>query len=209
MLTTILLGTLSLAQAQDTGSWGTKPFIRPEAGISSWSSGGTTATAVDLGAQAGVRFWQKKADDPSIQGLTRVRGSYLLGTASGVDVRVGAFAGPAWKNIRLQTGPDVYWNRYDWGAVELDPTLGLAWPVQAFSRLGPLGLTIGAQPSFFLSSDRRSVDWSEQSVPGIGDECTYFATAAIQAASLRLSISLTQTITAYGTQRGLGVGFRL
>ncbi|MFT4980137.1 MAG: hypothetical protein ACI8S6_006049 [Myxococcota bacterium] len=208
MLTMIVLSSVGLAEQSE--DWGTQPFLRPQAGLSSWSSSsGQTSTALNLGAQAGLRFWQKQQKRPRIQGLTRAAGTYLLSGATGIDLRVGAFAGPAWDKIRLQTGPDLYWNQYNWGGETLPSTLGLAWPVQAMTTVKGVSLTAGVQPAFFLQSERASVDWSQESIPGIGDECTYFAAAGLSLSSLRLNVSLSQTVTAYGSQRGIGFGVRL
>jgi len=211
MLPVILLSAVCAAQSvREYGDWSYQPYARPQFGLSTWTSGGTTRSATSLGAQVGIRFWEQKKRRPRIEGISRASGSYLLSNgADGLDVRVGAFAGPAWKKLRVQTGPDVYWNRYTWGNVTLDPTTGLAWPVQASTRLKGISLLAGLQPSFFLSSERDSVDWSEESLPGFGDEFTYFGAVGVSLGSLRFNVSLTQTITAYGSDRSLGLGVRL
>jgi hypothetical protein len=210
MLAFLLMSTMATAQeTQTAGDWRYQPFFRPQAGLSAWSGEAGTTTALNLGAQAGVRFKHKDRQNPGIQGVARARGTYLVSSAQGIDVRTGVFAGPAWERLRLQTGPDLFWNTYDWGFVELEPTLGLAWPVLALTNLGGVALSAGLQPSVFLRSDRASVDWSEQSVPGFGDEMTYFGSAGVALGSLRVNLSLSLTVTAYGMDRGLGFGIRI
>lgn len=210
MLMALVFSTAALAQsATELGNWHVSPFLRPQGSLSSWNDGNGSRTALQVGAQAGVNFREKADDLPRIRGQARVMGNALVNAASGVDVRAGVFAGPSWQQVRLQTGPDVYWNQYDWGNVVLPSTLGLAWPVQALTQWNGLSLSAGIQPSFFLRSERESVDWSEQTLPGFGDEMTVFATVATALGGLRLNVSASQTTTAYGTQRGLGFGFRI
>lgn len=192
-------------------AWAFNPFFKPEAGASAWtSSSGATSTALSLGAQAGLAFWQTQRKRPRIEGLTRVRGAQLFGSgATGTDLRLGAFAGPAWGKIRLQTGPDVYWNRYQWGTVTLDPTTGLAWPLQATADIEVLKVTAGIEPSFFLSSSRPSVDWDTQEFPGFGDEFTWFLGGTVGTKVAGINVTYAQTFTAFGVQRGFGVGLRV
>ena len=221
VLSLLLLLAPSAARAQaDDGAgpggntqedWKFRPFFKPEGGLSAWtSSSGQTSTAVSLGAQAGLYFWQTQRKRPRIEGLTRARGVQLFGSgATGTELRLGAFAGPAWGKVRLQTGPDIYWDRYQWGAVTLAPTTGLAWPVQATASLSALTLLAGVEPSFFLRSERPSVDWDTQDGFGFGDEFTWFVGGNVGTNVAGLNVTYSQTTTAFGVQRGFGVGVRV
>lgn len=205
-----LLAASAAWAAPENPDWDVKPFLRPEAGLSSWSSGQGSQTAVFLGAQAGLNVRQKTRQKPFIQGQTRIRGAQTFGTgASGTDIRLGAFAGPSWGIFRLQAGPDVFWNRFTWGDIELAPTTGVAVPVMALAGLKVVALSAGVEPAFFLSSDRPGVDWSEVDGFGFGDEFTYFAAAGIDVVAARVNVSYSRTQTAFGAQQGIGVGLRL
>jgi hypothetical protein len=191
-------------------SWGSEPYLRPQAGLSAWAgSGGGTSTALNLGAVGGMYYWQNASRSPILQGQARASGVKVFGSGvSGTDVHVGNFIGPSWSSLMLQTGPDVFWNEYQWGATELAPTLGLGWPLVASTGLGALEISAGVEPAWFISSQRPSVDWSEASVPGFGDEFTYTAGGGVSLDPMRLSVSYRYTVTAFGAQKGLGVGLK-
>ncbi|MEL6342351.1 MAG: hypothetical protein AAFV53_04415 [Myxococcota bacterium] len=193
--------------------WEMEPFFRPQAGLSSWASAsGNRRTALNVGAIAGSYFYQDRPNLPIIMGLGRVQASWLaFGGAdiSGSDVRVGVFAGPAWDRIRLRTGPDIYRDVYQWGLTTLAPTVGLSWPLSVSTGLGPIGLDAGIEPAFFLASDRPSVDWSQQDGFGFGDEFSYFIAGAIRGDGVNLGLSYSQTTTAFGVARGVGVNASL
>ena len=212
MLTPWLLTLLLAPSAQaDENRWGSEPYLRPQAGLSAWAgSGGGASTAVNLGAVGGLYYWQEQASSPLLQGQARVRGLKVVGSGvSGTDVRIGNFIGPSWSVLLLQTGPDVFWNEYQWGATELAPTLGVGWPLTAATGLGMLSVNAGVEPAWFISSARPSVDWDSESVPGIGDEFTYAVGGGLSLDVLRLSLSYRHTITAFGAQKGLGVGVKV
>ena len=169
------------ATTPQTPAWETKLFAQPVVGGTVFSSGGSTTTAVSLGAEAGLRYWQTRRKTPRWRGVARVAGAYVLssGDSSGMDVRVGNFIGPAWKSVGLSTGPDLFWNRYQYGSIELDPTLGLAWPLTATAWTQAFDVWAGVEPAWLSNADRR-VDWSTQDVPGFGHEFTYRAGLGVE-----------------------------
>ena len=193
--------------------WESEPFVKPEAGAQlNTNSGGTTAF-VTLGASAGARYWMVGGPPPRWSGQTRARGA--MGTGSGVsalDLRLGSFIGPRWKDLGLQFGPDLFWNRLETaGPQDLDPSVGLEFPVMAsytFSK--SLNVTAGFAPAWLADPDR-SVDWDEVSVPGFGDEFSYQAAANLNLQPLRLSVSYIYKIVATGVQQNVafGVGLQL
>ena len=79
----------------------------------------------------------------------------------------------------------------------------------ASSGLGAVSVSAGVEPAWFISSERPSVDWSSQSLPGLGDEFTYSVGAGVSIEPARLSLSYRHTVTAFGAQKGLGVGLKL
>ncbi len=205
-----MIPLLSAAALAGSPTWEVEPFLRPEAGLSVWAGSSGSTTAISLGAVGGANYWQSGKPLPLLQGTARVRGAKVFGSgASGTDVRVGNFIGPAWKSVVIQTGPDVFWSEYQWGLTTLEPALGLAWPARVGTGLGPLSVTVGVEPAWFLSSERAAVDWSAQSLPGFGDELTYMSSVTLSLDPVRFSLSYTRTITAAGAQQGIGVGLKL
>ena len=212
MLTPWLLTSLLTNTAQAEGPrWGSEPYLRPQAGLSAWAgASGSTSSAVNLGAVGGLYYWQEQTRSPLLQGQARLRGLKVFGSGvSGTDVRIGNFIGPSWSVLLLQTGPDVFWNEYQWGATDLAPSLGVGWPLTAATGLGVMSLNAGIEPAWFISSARPSVDWSSQSAPGFGDEFTYAVGGGLALDAMRVSLSYRHTITAFGAQKGLGVGLKI
>lgn len=189
--------------------WGKKPFVRPAVGASLFNDGSQTYTTVALGAQAGLNVWQEKPD-PKVVGTTRVLGQYIIGAgSSGYEVRVGAFAGPWYKVVGLRTGPDIFHNQYSFGAIDLAPTTGLSWPVIALLDFKVINLYGGVEPAFFFSSDRPGVDWGAEPSFGFGSEFTYLTGIGLDVDAFGVSLSYTDRITAFGHQKGFGIGFRV
>ena len=192
--------------------WESKLYAEPRLGGFMFTSGGQTSTGVSIGAEAGLRYWQVRHPRPVLRGVTRVAGDYVLTTsaASGMELRLGSFLGPYWKYAGIQTGPDLFWNKFSFGSVDLDPTVGVAWPLTVGAWTGQQELSVygGVEPAWLTNPDRR-VDWSEQSVPGFGHEFTYRAGVGAQVGGLALSAGYSYRITAGGGQHGLSVGVGL
>jgi len=198
------------AEAQDE-TWGTEPYLRPQAGLSAWAgASGATSTALNLGAVGGLYYWQNESRSPIVQGQARARGLKVFGNGvSGTDIRVGNFVGPSWSSLMVQTGPDIFWNEYQWGATELAPTVGVGLPLVASTGLGPISINAGIEPAWFIVSERPSVDWDTESMTGFGDEFTYSAGGGVNIDPMRLTVNYRYTVTAFGGQKGLGVGLKI
>ncbi|MCK6505391.1 hypothetical protein L6R53_18665 [Myxococcota bacterium] len=196
-------------QAKGPG-WETKLYAQPRVGGLLFSDGERTATGVSIGAEGGLRYWQVGRPRPVLRGVARVAGDYVLTTsdAAGMELRVGNQLGPYWKNVGLQTGPDLFWNRYSFGQVDLDPTVGLAWPLTALAWTRGLSVYGGAEPAWLSNPDRR-VDWSEQAVPGFGHEFTWLGGVGVDVGGLSLSLGYRYRITAGGGQHGVSAGISL
>ena len=222
MLATIhLLTTMAWANNNGKGKGkktgvNIKPYFNTHAGASTWTDGdgdgdgdGGVLIAPHIGAQAGLKFNQKKRQRPRLGGITRVSYTRAFSlNANSTDVRVGLFAGPSWKYLRLRTGPDYFYNVAQWGDTQVPEVSGLAWPAEVRFGKPKFQLTGGVQPSFYRGDARESVDWGETDAVGIGDEMTVYA--AFSAGRLaRVQLSVSQTTTAYGTQRGAGINFAL
>lgn len=188
-------------------------FARPEGGVVGWSDGTAagTVTAASVGGQAGYQYWRVGDPPPQWTGQTRVAGSWILssGNASGLDARVGSFIGPRWKYVGLQGGPDLFWNRWQYGGVVLDPTVGLAVPITATATLDAVSILGGAEPAW-LSNEERRVDWDQTDALGFGHEFTWFAGVGISVQGVSLGVQYRYHIQASGVQQGFsfGAGFR-
>lgn len=187
--------------------WKKEVYAAPSAGLTTWNDGTTTSTAASVGAEAGVHYWQVHKPLPRWQGTTRVAGDYIMGSnnVSGYDVRLGSFIGPSWKYAGIQFGPDVYHNQYRYGTTELPPTTGVSVPVTATGWFDPVTVYAGIAPSWFLSSERESVNWGEADSLGFGDEFSIRAGASLRVDKLRVGVDFVRTETAYGTQQGYGL----
>lgn len=191
-------------------AWETKLFFEPQLGGFAYVGSGGTTTGVSVGAQAGLRYWQTRRERPRWRGEARVAGAYVLSTGdtSGMDFRVGNFIGPYWKHFGVETGPDVFWNQYEFGATRLDGSLGLAWPLTAKAWTDDLSAWAGVEPAW-LADETRRVDWSEATLPGFGHEFTYRAGVGATLGGLSLSLGYSYKITAGGDQHGLSVGVNI
>ncbi|MFT5679347.1 MAG: hypothetical protein ACI8RZ_000251 [Myxococcota bacterium] len=207
MLTLVLV----LSAIAEEASWASEAYLRPQGGVSAWAgTGGGTSTALNVGAVAGMYYWQNESRSPILQGQARASGAKVFGSGvTGTDLHIGNFIGPSWSSLMLQTGPDFFWNEYQFGATTLAPTLGLGWPLTASTGLGAVSVNAGVEPAWFISSQRPSVDWDSQSVPGFGDEFTYTVGGGVSIDPARLSLSYRYTVTAFGAQKGLGVGLKI
>ena len=135
------------------------------------------------------------------------------GDATGMEIKLGSFLGPQWSGsggsyVRLQAGPDVFWNRYSFGDVTLDPTVGMAIPVMAFTGVKIIGVYAGFEPAWIDNEDRR-VDWDDQDAFGFGHQFSTFMGGQVNLGGMSVGLNYTRTITAYGVQRGVGVSMNL
>lgn len=198
------------------GRWGQDFYARPSLGGSSYTSNdGTTSTAVALGGEAGVRYWQLKNKSPIYAGRTRALAHYIVssGNATGMEVKVGSFMGPQWLGkggtyFGLSSGLDVFWNRYSYGDITLDPTVGVGVPFKAVTGMKIVGVYAGFEPAWIDNADRR-VDWSQQELFGFGHQFSTFMGGQVNLGPSSIGVGYTRTITAYGVQEGYGISMNL
>jgi hypothetical protein len=196
--------------------WGHEFYARPAVGGSSYTGAdGTSTTAIAIGGQGGVRYWQKKRGNPIWAGRSRAQLQYIVssGSATGMEVRVGSFMGPQWAGpsqsyFGLSSGLDVFWNRYNFGDVALDPTVGVGMPFVASTGLKLVGVYAGFEPSWIANEDRR-VDWSDVDEFGFGHQFSTFVGGQLNLGGMGVGLNYTRTVTAYGVQQGYGVSFNL
>lgn len=190
--------------------WDKQFHAKPLVGASMFSDGSALYTTIGLGGQAGFHFWQKKPD-PKIVGTSRLLAQGFLGGngLNGYDVRLGAFAGPWYKVIGLRAGPDFFYNTFTFGPYTLGASPGVSIPVLALLDFDVINFHAGVEPAFFFSPTRATVDWSQEDTFGFGGEFTYLAGVGIDVKALGISLNYTDAVTAFGRQRGYGIGFRV
>jgi hypothetical protein len=188
-----------------------KPSARPAVSAVLYSDGASTGALLGVGASVRLPFNQMVEKGPYWGGYTRAVGQVFLGPDfyNGYAVRVGAFAGPRLGPLRLDVGPDFFYDTYVYSGVTLDPVAGVGIPATGYIDFQKLMFYGGVEPSFYFSDVRDSVDWGSEDMFGFGDEFTYRVGTAINVDKLGLSIGYSHRITAYGPQRGVSFGIRL
>lgn len=155
---------LLAATALGAEGWGKpRPFIQPILGGGVVTVGNTTVGQVTGGVAGGFNI-AYRTESVKFVDTTRayVTGTYGIGSGSlGADVGVGSFFGPDFKVLRLQAGPEVFFNGYgDPNAIDYH----LAWsPGLALVGLGtltvvPKVLTVHGDvaPGWVFNSARQS-----------------------------------------------------
>jgi hypothetical protein len=186
--------------------WRSRFYARPMvAGSSFTGPDGETQTALGIGGEGGIRYWEVNKAFPRLRGRTRGTIEYImsLGT-TGMAVKAGSFMGPAWKNFALESGLDLSWDRYEWGDVTMEPTIGAGIPVIASAGIKGISVYAGLQPTWVNNEDRE-VDWSETDEFGFGDEFSTFLGGSIAIDDMSLTIGYTRRVTVFGVQQGYGV----
>ena len=191
--------------------WQQKFYARPLiTGSTFTDNAGNTSTAVGLGAEAGLRYWQVNTPLPRLRGRTRVAGQYITSTNSkGTEVKVGSFMGPAWEYFGLESGLDVSWDKYEWNGIPMEATTGYGIPFIATTGVSIITLYAGFQPTWLSNEDRR-VDWDKTDEFGFGHQFSTFAGVALSIDNMNVGVGYTRTVTTIGVQEGYGLtlGFK-
>ena len=199
-----------LAEAQDKKTsgvpWDVQPYWRPVAGISAFSSGGSTWVGARLGATGGVRYWKA----PWL-GRTRALAAWTTGSGgvSGLELRVGSFMGPHKKYGGLEAGVDLFWNRLSAGSTDLLPASGgVDLPFNV--HVGPEQFygVAGITPAILFSPERR-VDWSTTDAFGFGHEFAWQLGVGARVGRVGLAVTYSRRVVATGVYSGFGVSASL
>jgi hypothetical protein len=191
-------------------SWKKRFYARPAlSGSSFTSTDGTTTSALGIGGEGGVRYWEVGKPFPRLRGRTRGTGQYVVATnATGMEAKLGSFMGPWWKYLGLESGLDVSWDRYEWNGIQLDPTMGYGIPFIANTGIEFISVYAGFQPTFLSTAERR-VDWSETDEFGFGHQFSTFAGVHLTIDDMSVGLGYTRTVTAFGVQQGYGLSLNL
>jgi hypothetical protein len=189
-----------------------RPQLRPLVGANVFApSSGDAIALIGIGAAATVPARYDRPGPVDIVGNARVSGQYFLGSSksSGAEVQGGVFAGPQREILRLTLGPNVFWSRFQYGSLALDPVTGVGVPVIASADAKVVYAYGGLEPSWFVSGDRPGVDWSEEDGFGFGDEYAWLAGGGVNVGPIGLGINWSRRATAIGPQQGVGFSVRL
>jgi hypothetical protein len=198
------------ASKQQQSSWKKRFYARPMLSGSSFTSAdGTTTSAIGIGGEGGVRYWEVGKPFPRLRGRTRGTLQYVVSTnANGMEAKLGSFMGPWWKYLGLESGLDVSWDRYEWNGIQLEPTMGYGIPFIANTGIEFISVYAGFQPTF-LSTPERRVVWSETDEFGFGHQFSTFAGVHLTIDDMSVGVGYTRTVTAFGVQQGYGLSLNL
>ena len=195
---------------QQKAGWKKKFYARPALSGSSFTSlDGSTTSAMGIGGEGGLRYWEVRKPFPRLRGRTRGTLQYVVSTNStGIEAKVGSFMGPWWKYLGLESGLDVSWDQYEWDGVLLEPTMGYGIPFIATTGVDFISIYAGFQPTF-LSTPERRVNWSETDEFGFGHQFSTFTGVHITIDDMSVGVGYTRTITAFGVQQGYSLSLNL
>jgi len=192
-------------------SWKHRFYARPLlTGSTFTDNAGNTYTAVGIGGEGGIRYWEVNTPLPRLRGRTRVAAQYITATdSSGTEVKVGSFLGPAWEYFALESGLDISWDKYEWGGVPMDETTGVGVPVIATTGVSIITVYGGFQPTW-MNNEARRVDWDATDEFGFGHQFATFAGVSLAIDDMNVGVGYTRTVTSIGVQEGYGLtlGFR-
>lgn len=197
-------------------AWRTEPYVEPAAGVRIYSQNGQSNTLATLGGQAGMLYRGPARPLPQWRGDARVQVEFLAGAAStqtldtsqSMELRAGNFIGPHWKTVGVESGLDLLWNRWTYGTQVLDPSWGVELPLTLQFHQKALNGYVGVATTYMNEPSRR-VDWSQQSVPGVGHEFAYRAGAGGTVAGVDLTLQAEYRITAAGPVPSVFVSARV
>ncbi|MCB9742164.1 MAG: hypothetical protein H6741_18360 [Alphaproteobacteria bacterium] len=179
--------------------WKTEPYFAPRGGVRVYSSNGSTNTVATLGGVVGYQYRYVNAGKPQWRGYTRASADLLASgdSSQGMELRGGSFMGPHWKLVGVESGVDVFWNRWTYGNQTLAPSLGAELPIRAMVHQKGFSGYAGVA-SAWLQDESRRVDWSTVDVPGFGHEFAYFVGASGTVMGVQLGLQGEYRITAAG-----------
>ena len=178
------------------GPYAKKPYAKPVLGAMVWEG----AVGLNLGAEAGLKYAQKK-DDPVFFGKTRAVGTLAFGDGiSGYQVNLGSFFGPFYKVVGAQMGPDLFYSQYTFLDTELPATMGLDWPVTGLFNIKIFNAYAGFAPGWYFGGERENLN------AAVG-QFSLFAGAGLDFKVVRLNVGWNKQTTAYGEQTGISIGF--
>jgi len=178
------------------GPYSKKPYAKPVVGAMVWEG----AVGLNVGAEAGLKYQQKKKD-PVFFGKTRAVGTLAFGDGiSGYQVNVGSFFGPFYKVVGAQMGPDLFYSQYTFLDTELPATMGLDWPVTGLFNVKVFDAYAGIAPGWYFGGERENLN-------AVLGQYSLYAGAGINLSKLRLHLGWNKQVTFYGEQTGISIGF--
>ena len=217
----LFLSLLQVAQAGDNVSF--YPIVNPIIGTALYRVADKTENPVDnniyralrVGGAVGLGYSLRQRGFtkllPNLSGRTRVLYSRtVFSEADLTDTRLGTFVGSSWGPLRLETGIDGIKTENKLPDGYAQPSyLSIATPLKAVFDIKVLQVQAVAAPLFFLDRERRSTDYNELGLPGIGDEMEYGIMARMGLGMFGVGFQYSTRLTSYGTDTTVGVGVGL
>ncbi len=179
------------------GPYDFKPYVRPLLSSVLFASDDDLFVGIGLGARAGLGYHNDR-EGAVVVGDVYASGSYIVGSATGYDIRIGNMIGPLYKVIGISTGPEVAINQFGYGNVDLGNATTLRWYLAPYLTTKVFDAGCGIAPGWYLAGDRESL--------GNGlSEYSLFASAGVKVSKLRVGVSWSRLTLAGGEQQGFGV----
>ena len=184
------------------GPYEKSPYAKPVLSAVVFGEQGQAFVGVGLGARAGIRY-QNDNPGADIVGDAYVSGQYIVGGASGWDIRIGDMTGPFYKFVGIGTGPEIAINRFGYGtgnsAVDLGQASTLRWTLSPYILTKVFDLSVGVAPGWYVSGDREKLG-------GGLHEYSLFASTGVKLGRARVSVNWSRLELAQGRQQGFGFG---
>lgn len=186
-----------------------KPYVAPRLDGQLVLYDGAALVQARGGADLGLLV--RYAEDPFWLSHTRLGLTGILGLTTfhyGGDARLGSFFGPDWELLRIQLGPDVWYNGYGDPTANDDlylpwsPGLDLPLTVE-IAREESLSLLTAAIPGWAFSPARSTTTLD------VVDEFTALAALSLALPKFGLTAGYQRTWNAAGVTEGLILSFGL
>ncbi|MDP6931416.1 MAG: hypothetical protein QGG40_00805, partial [Myxococcota bacterium] len=151
--------------------WVLEPFIQPHLGVLQLDNGTQLNHAWIGGILAGIDYEEHGGTPPRFAGQTCLKSASVLAPDDTVadDLRLATNFGAWWSELGAGGGIEAGWSRASWNPGDLAPSASVTVPLYIQARVRGLEIMASVEPSWFIAKSRR-VDWSQASLPGLGDE---------------------------------------
>ena len=200
-----------------------RPLINPIIGTYSYRVSDNTDSYFDndvyrglrVGGAVGVKYKSKQKGLakvlPNMTGRTRVLYTQTVASEAQItDMRLGTFIGPKWGPAKIEIGVDGIrtTNALPDGYAQ-EPYMAVATPLNAIFDIKVVKVQAMVSPQFFLGGTRNSVDFSQKTLPGFGDEMEYGISGRVGLGPIGIGLSYSTRVTSFGNDTTIGVGIGL
>ena len=203
-----------------------RPLINPIIGTYSYRVSDNTDNYFDndvyrglrVGGAVGVKYKSKQKGLakvlPNMTGRTRVLYTQTIASEAQItDMRLGTFIGPKWGPAKIEIGVDGIRTENVFPSADnqivQDPYMAVATPLNAIFDIKVVKIQAMVSPQFFLGGSRDSVDYTQKTLPGFGDEMEYGLSGRVGLGPIGIGLSYSTRVTSYGNDTTIGVGIGL